>query len=255
MGSILVSVVTPSYNQGRFLEDCIQSVVGQTYEHIEHIIVDGLSIDETSDILDVYRSHRKVSHIIQEKDNGQSDAINKGFRMAKGEIVGWINSDDYLAPDAIEKSVEEFRKNARVGLTYGDICFVDEQKREIRTNKSPAGLTKKYLLTKNYSVYQQGSFYLAKAVKQAGYLDSRLHFSMDLDLWLKLLTNYEAKYVESVVGTIRLHQETKTSRFVGYFLRDIYRTLSKHDGRLMSRMRCRVLWYALKTGVKVALRQ
>ena len=120
----LVTIITPSYNQGRFIRETIESVLNQDYENIEYIIVDGQSTDETLKIIKQYNG--KLSYI-SEKDNGQSDAINKGFKMAHGEIVAWLNSDDVYEPGCIKRAVREFEKNSRLGLIYGDGYILDEQ--------------------------------------------------------------------------------------------------------------------------------
>jgi glycosyltransferase involved in cell wall biosynthesis len=122
---MLVTIVTPSYNQGRYIETTIQSVVTQSHAEIEYIVVDGFSVDSTIEILRKYEAHPRVSKIIVERDKGQADAINRGFRMARGEIVGWINSDDCLVPDIVKRTVEAFETEPNLGITYGDIAYVD----------------------------------------------------------------------------------------------------------------------------------
>lgn len=250
MQDILVSIITPSYNQGEYIEETIQSVLNQTYSHIEYIIIDAQSTDNTPLILDKYESNPRVSRIIREKDDGQADAIEKGFRMAKGEIVGWINSDDILTKDVVEKSVRCFKENSRVGLTYGEIVFIDGQGKKIKTKKPHSLLTREYLLNTNYDVYQQGSFYRKSAVEGAGYLNRSLNYCMDLDLWLGILNTHEARYINSCAGLFRWYEMTKTANGGLHFLREIYKTLDRHHARFFPKTKRRILWYSLKTLVK-----
>ena len=114
---ILVTIVTPSYNQGQFIEDTIKSVLNQTYKNIQYIVVDGASTDNTMEVVERYRD--KIDIIISERDKGQTDAINKGFKLAKGELVGWINSDDMLYPYCVEEIVNLYKQNPDGAIFYG----------------------------------------------------------------------------------------------------------------------------------------
>lgn len=253
MEEMLVSIITPSYNQGEYIEETIQSVLNQSYPHIEYIIFDALSTDGTALVLDRYESHPRVSRIVREKDGGQADAIEKGFRMAKGAIVGWINSDDILAEDIVAKAVRAFRENDRVGLIYGDIVWIDARGNDIKRIMPYRFLTREYLLNNDYNVYQQGSFYRKSAVEGAGFLNRDLNFCMDLDLWLGILKSHEARYIDTTAGLFRWHGATKTVNGGLLFLREIYRTLGRHHARLFPATKRRIIWYSLKLVVKKAL--
>src|ERR1035437_8370385 len=122
----LITIVTPSFNQGQFIEETILSVLNQTYKNIQYIIVDGGSTDQTMDVVNKYKD--KIDIIINEKDDGQTDAINKGFKLAKGELVGWINSDDMLYPECVEKIVELYIEKPDGAIYYGSKSnFIDEK--------------------------------------------------------------------------------------------------------------------------------
>ncbi|MGA1824852.1 MAG: glycosyltransferase family 2 protein [bacterium] len=250
---MVVTIITPSYNQGDYIEQTIKSVINQTYPHIEYFIYDGCSTDRTYNVLKKYAKHKRVAGIVMEKDNGQADVIIKGFKRARGEIVGWINSDDRLAPNIVEKSVDAFNKNEYISITYGDIQFIDNQGRNIKKKIPYSSISKDYLLNTNYVVYQQGSFYRKKIVEQIGYLNKNLYYCMDLDLWLKLLDGYQARYLQGTAGYFRLYKDTKTSTGGITFLFEIYNTLKKHGAKRMSRTKRQIIWYILKTMVKQSI--
>jgi len=183
---IKVSIITPSFNQGEFIEATINSVLDQTYRNIEYIVIDGASTDNTMNILDKYRD--KIDIVVSEKDNGQSDAINKGFKLANGELVGWINSDDLLDPECIQEIVNLYNINSNGSIYYGDVLNRIDKEGVLFDTKKRTIPSRDFLLNTNYSVIQQGSFYSKEILIKCNYLDESLHFCMDLDLWLKLLS-------------------------------------------------------------------
>lgn len=124
-----VSIITPSYNQGEFIEETINSVISQTYENIEYLIIDGASTDSTLKVIAKYSS--SISKVISEKDAGQSDAINKGIRLATGDLITWLNSDDLLEPQAIEQAVSTFIEYPEIDFVYGDVKLIDEDSNQI----------------------------------------------------------------------------------------------------------------------------
>ncbi|MCR3757810.1 glycosyltransferase [Clostridium felsineum] len=224
----LVTVITPSFNQGKYIEETIKSVLNQTYGNIEYIVMDGGSTDNTVEVLKKYEGRIKF---FSEKDKGQTDAINKGFKMAKGEIVGWINSDDILESEAIKLSVEEFVKNDKLAITYGNIMYIDENgvaKTDIKMQRKPV-INMDKLLHKNPDVIQAGSFYSYKLVKQVGYLDESLNYVMDYDLFLKLLKIGEIKFIDRLLAKFRLHDESKTVSQTLNFSSEIYKVMKKYN--------------------------
>ena len=154
--NIKVSIVTPSYNQGKYIEHTIQSVLNQTYKNIEYIIIDGGSTDNSLEIIDKYRGW--VDVVISEKDKGQSDAINKGFKLATGTLAGWINSDDLLYPDCVEKIVELYIQHPNGSIYYNSFNeFIDKNGNGLKIYQHIIP-DKTHLLKDNYDVIQQGSF-------------------------------------------------------------------------------------------------
>lgn len=203
----LVSIVTPSFNQAAYLEETIQSVLGQTYPNIEYILVDGASQDGTLKVIHKYE--KKLTHWISEKDNGQTEAINKGFALARGEILGWINSDDTLLPNAIEEAVEFLLEHPKIGLVYGDANYIDGKSQII--GQFPAKQTDLAKLRRGYvHIPQQASFYRKKLWDQVGPLDDSFYFAMDYDLWTRLAAVSEIKYLPRLWANFRLHADAKT---------------------------------------------
>jgi glycosyltransferase involved in cell wall biosynthesis len=203
----LVSIVTPSYNQGRFIEETILSVKNQTYPRIEHIIIDGGSTDGT---LDVLRKHSDSLRWISEPDKGQSDAVNKGFRMAKGEIIGWLNSDDvYFSKDVISYVVNKFQELKDADVIYGNSVYVDEDSLILRTCYAISWFGYKLLLLGDFIV--QPATFLRKAVVREYELDVGIDLPMDYEYWLRLAKNgVRFKHVSKVLAGYRRHSATKT---------------------------------------------
>jgi glycosyltransferase involved in cell wall biosynthesis len=129
-----ISIITPSFNQGRFIADAIESVANQDYQNKEHIIIDAQSTDETLDVLKSY-SHYKHLKWISEPDKGQSDALNKGFKLANGDIIGWLNADDFYHKKCFTSVVDFFNKNTSVDILYGDYHWIDDKGKLIQKRK------------------------------------------------------------------------------------------------------------------------
>ncbi|MCP9612862.1 glycosyltransferase family 2 protein [Coprobacter tertius] len=223
----LVTIVTPSYNQGQFIEETIKSVLNQTYSPIQYILVDGGSTDNTMEIVEKYRD--KINIIIHEKDEGQSDAINKGFKLAEGELVGWVNSDDILYPDCVENIVSLYSKKSDGSIYYGSLIdFIDNNSKKYKSVQLLVK-DKNTLLKKDYSIIQQGSFYKKDYLKACGYIDKNIHYCMDLDLWLRLLQYGPIyHYNTKPIAAFRIWENTKTTKEWKPFIKEIRHTLYKY---------------------------
>lgn len=202
----LVSIVTPSLNQGQFIRATIESVLSQDYPNIEYIVVDGGSTDDTLSIL---KSFGERVRWVSEKDGGQSEAVNKGWRMARGEILSWLNADDLLAPGAVTAAALALEAADVAGL-YGDCEYIDEAGRHLGDYPSqPFDYDKLVTLTEDF-IPQPGTFLRSSSAREAGLLDESLHFVMDYDFWLRLGMRAPMKYLPQKMAFARLHGGAKT---------------------------------------------
>lgn len=248
-----VSIITPSFNQGQFIEATIQSVLNQTYPNIEYIVVDGGSTDQTMAVVDRYRD--RIDLVIHEPDQGQADAINKGFRAATGELIGWLNSDDILYPNCVERIVDRYRQQPGGAVYYGSVLHqIDETGRVVDTRHVPIP-DRRFLLERNYDLAQQGSFYPAHLVRRVGFLNENIHYCMDLDLWLRLLRHgpIYACSGKPIAG-FRIWGETKTSTGGTRFLANIHDVLLAHGASRYSKAVLKTKYYTLRATVRQTLR-
>ncbi len=203
----LVSIVTPSFNQARFLEATIQSVLGQDYPRLEYIIVDGGSTDGSLELIQKYSG--RLAWWVSEKDRGQTDAINKGFARAGGGILAWLNSDDTFQPGALRAAVSYLGEHPQVGLVYGDANFIDEAGRVI--GRFAAAQTDLRRLKQGYvHIPQQAAFFRGDLWRAVGPLDPSFYFAMDYDLWVRLAGRSQIKYLPQTWANFRLHTAGKT---------------------------------------------
>ena len=204
---ILVSIVTPSFNQARFLEETIQSVLSQNYPHIEYMVVDGGSTDHSAEIIRRYED--SLAWWVSEPDQGQTDAINKGFLRAHGDILAWINSDDTYYPEAVSEAVEYLASHPEVGMVYGDAALVDETGKIL--GHFPARQTSYRKLRRGYvHIPQQAAFFRGDLWHQVGPLDPSFYFAMDYDLWVRLAKISSLKYQPRMWANFRLHEQGKS---------------------------------------------
>jgi glycosyltransferase involved in cell wall biosynthesis len=206
-----LSIVLPSYNQGQFLEKSLLSILNQGYPGLQLIVIDGGSRDNSVDIIKKYAS--SIDYWVSEKDQGQSDALNKGFRKATGEILGWQNSDDVYLPNAFLDMAEAFRRNPDADFVYGnrlDLNVDDDIIGETRFTKF-SRLVYQY---DGISLSTQSMFFRRSVLAAAGFLDTSLSFSMDYEWFLRAaLRGCRFLYIPSFLGAIRRHEQAKTEAF------------------------------------------
>lgn len=226
----LVSVITPSFNQAPFIEETIQSVLTQDYPHIEHIVIDGRSTDGTLEILKKYSHLSERFHFISEPDRGQSHAINKGLNMAKGEIIGWLNSDDLYLPGAIRTAVETLQHTPEWSMVYGKAYHINEKNEIINSYPVKQPFQRKSLF--NSCIICQPAAFIRKTVFEAvGGVDEGLNFCMDYDLWMRISKHFPIGYTEHFLAQSRLHPKCKTvAHFADTGIPEIIKTSVKNFG-------------------------
>ena len=201
----LVSIITPSFNQAAYLEQTILSVLEQDYLTIEYIVVDGGSTDNSVDIIRKYES--KLTYWVSEKDNGQAEAINKGFARATGEIIAWLNSDDYYLAGAVSAAVKLFDGYPEVVLVYGDMLAVDEKGKTFNILKYKQ-LTLEDLLC--FQIIGQPAVFMRRsALQTAGGLNPGFHFLLDHYLWIQIARQGEILHANQTWAAARYHAEAK----------------------------------------------
>ena len=222
-----ISIITPSFNQGRYIRDTIESVLNQDYDNWEHIIIDGGSTDETKTILKEY-SHLKW---ISEKDMGPANALNKGFNMADGDVFAWINADDYYDKNIFRKIADIFSGNA-IDILFGVVTFIypetglkDPQiMKEIQLND--------LIHNSADSIRQSGVFFTRDLFNKVGGLDENLELVFDYDLFIKMLKTGNKKNINFNIAYQRMYKETLTKRNLNTQALEIFKVSRKNGARL-----------------------
>jgi glycosyltransferase involved in cell wall biosynthesis len=205
----MISIVIPSYNQAAFVEETIRSVIAQDYPHREILVIDGGSTDGSVDIIRRYAEHFRCW--VSEADRGQSHAINKGFALATGSILAWLNSDDTYLPGALSSVAEVFTRRPDVDLIYGNYVDTDAAGVTMRRHRIFPRLSYDALLFHDY-IGQPATFFRRELLDQVGPVDEGLHFHMDWDLWLRMWKVGHPCHLPRVLATSRLHFEQKTNQ-------------------------------------------
>jgi glycosyltransferase involved in cell wall biosynthesis len=222
----LVSIVTPSYNQGRFLHRTIDSVLGQTYPHVEYLVMDGGSTDDSVDIL---RSYADRFAWVSERDGGQTAAINKGFARSHGAIRAYLNSDDVLLPYAVDRAVTHFLRNPDCDLLYGGASYIDADDRVLRPY--PTADYSFPRLVHDCCICQPATFWRTRIAERVGPFDERLHYAMDFDYWLRVdRAGGRIEHVRDILAYSREYAETKTLSARRQIYREIFDVCGRHAG-------------------------
>ncbi|REJ82297.1 MAG: glycosyltransferase [Bacteroidetes bacterium] len=218
-----ISIITPSFNQGEFIEETILSVLEQDYPNLEFIIIDGGSTDNTLDVIEKYKS--KIDHFVSEHDKGQSEAINKGLKKCNGEIITWICSDDLLLPGALRNAAQIFYDNPDAGMIHGKSILFGKGKKDDIRGAQPKDLELRYFAVIPFP--QPSSFFRKEITDKCGMLDDSLHFAMDYDLLIRVAGNYEIICCDHIFSKYRLHDESKTVKNLNSFAREWARVFSR----------------------------
>jgi glycosyltransferase involved in cell wall biosynthesis len=226
-----VSIITPSFNQARFIEETIHSVLIQDYPNIEYIIVDGGSTDGSPAIIQKYAD--RLAWWVSEKDKGHADALNKGFAHANGDILAWLNSDDTYYPGAVSDAMAYLSANPEVGMVYADADLTDEDGRVIGRFSSRQTDYRR-LLRGSVHIPQATTFFRASLWRQVGPLDLSLFFAFDYNLWVQLAKVSRLQYLPHLWATFRLHSEGKSVRFDDRCYPDMLKVYQRERGRRLS---------------------
>jgi glycosyltransferase involved in cell wall biosynthesis len=219
----LVSIITPSYNQAAYLEQTILSVLNQDFPRIEYILVDGASTDGSVEIIKKYAG--KFSYWVSEKDRGQADAINKGFARATGDIVAWLNSDDYYLQGTVSAAVKVFEENPDAVLVYGNMLAVDEHGKTFNT-LSYKQLTLEDLLC--FQIIGQPAVFMRRsALNKTSGLNPDFHFLLDHLLWIHIAKQGKILHVDQTWSAARYHAEAKNRAKAAEFGREAFRILDE----------------------------
>ena len=217
----LVSIITPSYNQAAYLEHTLISVLEQDYPSLEHIVIDGASGDSSVEIIQKYAD--KLAYWVSEKDSGQAEAINKGLSRATGEIIAWLNSDDYYLPGAVSAAVQAFEDHPDAVLVYGNMLAIDGHG-QIINQLNYRQLSIEDLLCFQI-IGQPAVFFRREALEKAGDLDPTYHFLLDHHLWLRIALHGHILHADQTWAAARYHPEAKNRAKAAEFGREAFRIL------------------------------
>ena len=226
-----LSIVTPSFQQGEFIEETIQSVLRQSSTALEYWIVDGGSTDNTLSLIEKYQSSL---HWISEPDKGQSDAINKGFKVAKGALLGWLNADDIYLSGVVSEVIQEFQKDPNLMLLYGDAYHINNSGE--RLDKYPSDEFDLDQLAFRCFICQPTCFFRRELIEEAGYLNAQLRYALDLDLWIRFgqlqkdRPHWKFKYVPRLWAYSRMHKANKTLSKRKESYEEISQVVKQHFG-------------------------
>lgn len=246
MNELKISIITVSFNQGKFIRDNIESVLNQDYSNYEHIIIDGGSTDTTTSILKEYPHLNWTS----EKDKGQSDGLNKGFKKATGEIIVWVNSDDMLAPHALKYINEFFITNPDKHVLTGNQVLINEKGVILSTIPAEAFTYNRLLNTKHCSVMQNSTVFRRDVLLDVGYLDETFHYTMDLELFIRIAKKYKSYTINKNLAYFRIWEESKTCSAQFKFFKEIWKVKQKHHAPLFTSGNIWLLWQYIKEPLK-----
>lgn len=221
-----ISIITPSFNQARFLEAAIASVLSQDYPNFEYIIIDGGSTDGSVEIIKKYCS--RISYWVSEKDEGMYHAINKGLRIASGEILAYLNSDDLYLPGAFRVAVEHFQKEPKAALICGDCLFIDEHGDYLYTYRYPPFKLRRYAALSWSSIAQPTTFW-KNSIQQAGiYFDEDFKMAGDFDFYLRVGQHFRIDHIKGETAAFRLHQNSQSARHCEVNSEELAKMRKKH---------------------------
>lgn len=232
-----VSIVTPSYNQGEFLEATIRSVLLQGYPALEYFVMDGGSHDESAEILKRYEPW--LTAWVSEPDEGQADAINKGLRQTTGQILAYLNSDDIYLPGALAIAADHFATRPEIGLVFGECRVIDPMGRDLgRLPIGPTNATQ--MIQRGAYLPQPATFWRRRATEQVGLFDAALHYAMDFEYFIRIARAFPIDYIPVPLAAFRRHGVSKTVSQEERHWREALQVSERHGLRPWS------AWYWLR---------
>jgi glycosyltransferase involved in cell wall biosynthesis len=236
-----ITIVTPSYNQGHFIEEAISTVLSQNYARLQYMVIDGGSTDCSLEVISRYAG--KLDYWISEKDRGQSDALRKGFARATGDLLGWLNSDDILYPGALQQLGEAYERNPGCIIAGNVAVFTEGRRHQSRI------IRQRHLNSRDMvaiwtgkSCYSQpGVYFPRSAFALSGGIDGALHQCMDHDLMVRMLRTHTVSYVDEIIAGARLHPGSKTCSQAGIQIAEAYQVSRRYWAELpYSTITCRL---------------
>jgi len=243
-----LSIITPSYNQGRFIKKTFESILDQDINfELEYILVDAVSTDETAKIVEGFMPKFKDKNIkfiyVCEKDTGQSNAINNGWKLATGDVLAYLNSDDFYESNVLQEVVDYFSNNRTIKWAYGGWNFVN--KNGLLYKSVQPIIFKKQKLLDYCNIAQPSCFFRKELLKEFGMLNEKMHLTMDYDLWLRFATKHNAGIMNFVVSNMRYYPDAKSGSKTLEHLKEGF-ALSKKYSIKFSWQRIRQIYYYLR---------
>lgn len=208
-----ISIVTPSFNQANFIGEALESVRLQNYDNCEHLVIDGMSTDGTVDLLHALAANQKQQKLFwsSERDSGQSEALNKGFRQAKGDIVGWLNSDDRYRAGCFEHIVRAFDDHPDVDIIYGDYLIVNEAGKVLKIRREIEFSAFILLYHRILYIPTTATFFRRRIFDDGNWLEEKLQYVMDLEFFIRLSeSGYRFKHIPQLLADFRMQPNSKT---------------------------------------------
>lgn len=224
-----ISIVTPSFNQGQFIEETIRSVLLQNYHNFEYIIIDGKSTDNSLEIIQKYQNY--LSYWVSEPDRGQTHAINKGLAIATGDIVAYLNSDDIYLPGTFKKIINFFQNNPDIDMLYGDLVHIDKQSKVIDVMCCDM-LDRNKMFSFHYYFPQASVFFRKEMLEKIGLFDENLHLNMDYDYWMRLSFEGKMTHIPQTLACARLYPEAKSQFFAQGYMHENLGILKKYKEKI-----------------------
>jgi glycosyltransferase involved in cell wall biosynthesis len=203
-----ISVVIPSYNKAKYIERTVLSILNQNYPNLELLVIDGCSTDGSLEI--IRKFERFISFFVNERDDGQTSAINKGIKMATGQLVAWQNADDLYLPGAFAAVVRMYEMNPLCDLFSGNALVIDADDNIVQQTKFIRP-TRRRLLLEGYIMTSQAVFWKRSLHEEFGYFREDYHMAMDYDFWIRCLERARSAYTDQRLGAFRSYGETKTA--------------------------------------------